>query len=105
MSTQSLKDKDLQEYYEALFEMYGTPGWQKLMEDNDFMLRRHDTPRDVATIEQLHFRKGELAQMDWLGSHQSRTEQAYALALEDEGVDAADVQTGGVARVVSERDE
>lgn len=100
MSTQSLKDKSLQEYFEALFAMYGTPGWTKLQEDMDLMLRRHDTPRDVVTIEQLHFRKGELAQMDWLASHQQRTEAAYALALEEDGADAGDIETGGNARIV-----
>lgn len=96
----SLKDPKLQEYYNALFDMYSTPGWTKLMEDNDFMLRRHDTPRDVATIEQLHFRKGELTQMDWLATHQQRTEAAYALALEEDGESGEDVQTGGTARMV-----
>lgn len=102
MGTQSLKDKDLQEYYEALFAMYGTLGWAKLMEDTGYMLKIHDTPRDLVTVEQLHFRKGELAQMDWLASHQDRTEAAYALALEEEGTDAGDVQTGGTARVIAE---
>ena len=99
MST-GLKDKELQEYYEALFEMYGSAGWRELMKDAEYMLRRHDTPRDLVTIEQLHFRRGELEQMDWLATHQQRTEAAYALALEEDGESADNVETGGVAKIV-----
>lgn len=97
-----LKDQGLQEYYDALFVLYSTPGWTKLMEDVEYMLKIHDTPRDVTTIEQLHHRRGELAQMDWLLSHQARTEQAYALALEEQGESSEDIQTGGTARVVED---
>jgi hypothetical protein len=102
MTTQALKDKDLQEYYDALFAMYGTPGWTKLMEDTDYMIRQHDSPRDLNTAEQLHFRKGELAQMDWLLSHQQRSEAAYSLALQEQGeeVDAEEVESGGAAKVI-----
>ena len=96
----TLKDKGMQEYYDALFQMYGTPGWRMLMEDTEHMLRRHDTPRDLASSDELWFRRGELAQMDWLATHQQRTEAAYALALEEQGSDAADVETGGTARIV-----
>lgn len=105
MSAQALKDNALQEYYDALFAMYGTLGWAKLMEDNAEMIRRHDTPRDVVTVEQLYFRKGELEQMDWLSSHQQRTEAAYALALEEDGVNSDDVENGGVARIIAAEPE
>jgi hypothetical protein len=98
--SQGLKDRDLQEYYEALFGMYTTPGWQKLMEDVAYQLKLRDTPRDIVTAEQLHERRGELAQLDWLVTHQMRTEHAYAHLLEEEGQDAADVQSHGVAKVV-----
>lgn len=97
---QGLKDRELQDYYEALFAMYGTPGWQELMRDVEAMTRRHDTPRDITTVEELHQRRGELLQMDWLRTHQQRTEQAYTLLLEDEGAAADHIQTGGVAKVV-----
>lgn len=97
-----LKDKELQEYYDALFQMYGTPGWRALMEDTEHMLRRHDTPRDLTSADQLWFRRGELAQMDWLATHQQRTEAAYALALEEQGSDSSSVETGGVAKIVEE---
>ena len=96
---QALKDKDLQDYYDALFAMYGTPGWRKLMEDVERMRQVHDTVRSVANGDQLLFRHGELAQMDWLYSHQERSEAAYALAIEDEGGEA-EPSTGGVAKVI-----
>lgn len=97
---QALKDKELQDYYDALFAMYGTPGWRKLMEDVERMREVHDTVRSVTTAEQLLYRHGELAQMDWLYSHQERTEAAYALAIEEEGGEAEE-STGGVAKVVA----
>lgn len=96
----ALKDKGLQEYYDALFGMYGTPGWRMLMEDTAHMLKVHDTPRDLTSADQLWFRRGELAQMDWLATHQQRTEAAYALALEELGSDSGDIETGGTARII-----
>lgn len=100
MSTpQTLKDKDLQDYYDALFEMYSTPGWQKLMEDVAHMRQVHESVRTVTDERTLLFRHGELNQMDWLFTHQERTESAYALALEEDGGEP-EAPTGGVAKIV-----
>lgn len=98
--SQGLKDRELQDYYEALFAMYGMPGWAKLQEDVAYMLKLKDTPRDVVTVEELYHRRGELAMMDWIVTHQARTEHAYAHILDEEGQDASDVQSAGTARVV-----
>lgn len=102
--SQGLKDRDLQEYYEALFGMYQHPGWAKMMEDVAYQLKTLDTARDVLTVEQLYTRRGELAQLDWLATHQARTEHAYAHLLEEDGQDASDVQSGGVAKIVDSTD-
>lgn len=98
--SQGLKDRELQEYYEALFGMYTHPGWQKLMEDVEQYLEDLDTPRDVTTVEQLHHRRGELARLDWLKNHQVLSEHAYAHLLKEDGQDASNVESTGVAKVI-----
>ena len=99
MSMKRLNDQALEDYFQALFEMYGTPGWKALMEDAERMLHLHNATDDITTIEQLWFRKGELAQMSWLATHQARTEHAYADLVEEQDGEA-EAPTGGVATVV-----
>lgn len=98
-----LNDPELQEYYEALFVMFSTLGWKKLMEDNGRMIELHNQLVGIETIEQLHFRKGQVDQMEWLKNLQEATEHAYKSLLEkQEGVAGAASATtgGGVAKVI-----
>ena len=81
MSTKVLKDHALETYYQAMFELHGMPGWKYLMEDAGRMLEVHDTVNGIDTEQQLWFRKGELAQMQWLFSQQSMVEAAYAAMI------------------------
>lgn len=103
MSTKALQDPALQEYYESLFEMYGSPGWRKLMEDIGHAVEMNDKLAGIETEAGLWFRKGELSQMTWLQNHQAMTEGAYKLLLEEqEGDDVViDESTGGRAKVVA----
>ena len=65
-----LNDSELQEYYEALFVMYGTPGWKKLMEDVGRMLEVHNSLAGLETAEQLWFRiDGQCPASDKPGWH------------------------------------
>lgn len=101
MTTKVLQDQELETYYQALFDMYGTTGWKMLMEDVGRMHQVHDSVSSLTTQDQLMFRKGELAQMEWLASHQSTAETAYAAMIaEQEGEDEV-APTGGKATVVS----
>lgn len=101
-AVQSLKDKELQAYYEALFALYGTPGWQKLMEDLVYMERTHNALEGVETEAQLHFRKGQVDQIRWLKNHQEATEFAYnqILAEQDGGDVGEEKPAGGRATVI-----
>lgn len=102
MSTKVLQDPALQEYYDALFEMYSMPGWRKVMEDIGHIIATNDKVAGIETEAQLWFRKGELSQMTWLKNHQEMTEFAYRTMLEEqEGIEVAPESTGGRAKVVS----
>lgn len=98
--SQGLKDRELQEYYEGLFSMYASRGWQELMVSVEEQLREKESARNVHNVEELYFRKGELSMLDWLKYHQALSEHAYAHLLEQDGQDASDVQSQGVARVI-----
>lgn len=100
MSAGILRDSALQAYYDSLFSMYGTPGWQNLMDDYRVMEQTHQTLAGVDTIEQLWFRKGELAMIAQLRGHQALCEHAYdSLLAEQEGEDTP-APTGGNAKVI-----
>ncbi len=94
----TLQDPALRQYYEALFAMYGSPGWKKLMEDVDYLIEQNDRVSGVDTAEQLWFRKGELNQMLWLQNNQAMVEAAYKELLDKQ--DGEEPTTGGVAKVV-----
>lgn len=100
MSTKVLKDSALEGYYQALFEMYGSPGWQKLMEDFTRMHELHNTVAGLDTQEQLWFRKGQISIMEQVLTHQATCEASHHMLLsEQEG--EQDAPTGGVAKVIS----
>lgn len=90
--------QDLQKYYEALFAMFGTMGWRHLMEDVANMHVAHNTLAGLETVEQLHFRKGQLDMTGWMMSLQERVEEAYKELADDLQTQA---QTrGGKAQIV-----
>ncbi len=97
-----LRDPALEQHYQNLFAMYGTPGWRALMEDVEAMIAQHDQLAGVDTAEQLWHRKGELLQMQWLRNHEQANEYAYKAMLADEqGKDETEASTGGKATVVA----
>lgn len=101
MSTAALKDPELQEYYEALFLMFGTRGWTKLMEDVGRMHQTHDRLAGIETSEELWFRKGQINQMEWLLALRDASENAYKSILEEEGKEVeSSVTNSGQAKIV-----
>ena len=101
MTTKVLKDRALEEYYQALFQMYGSPGWKCLMEDLARMHEIHNALSGVDTEQQLWFRKGELVQMEWALSHQATAEASYAALVADQEGDDDVPPTGGVAKLAA----
>lgn len=105
MTAKTLHDKELQAYYDQIFDMYGTPGWARLQEDVERMLTVANSLAGVDTADALWFKKGQIDQMLWLQSHQTMCETAHSEMLaQQEGGDAAP-GTGGKARVVGDDEE
>ena len=77
-------NRELQDYYENRFSMMATPGWQDLLEDIDLMLSSTDTVKGVDTVEQLHFRKGEVSIMTWLKNLKQSSEEVYEQLQQEE---------------------
>ena len=77
-------NKELQNYYENRFSMMATPGWQDLLEDIDLMLSSADTVKGVETVEQLHFRKGEVSIMTWIKNLKQSSEEVYEQLQQEE---------------------
>ena len=100
MSQAGLKDRALQAYYESLFTMHGSPGWQALMEDVAQMEASHDRVAGLKTAEELWFRQGQLDMIRWLKSHAQLVEGSYNALLEQQNEIEPVEATGGRAQVV-----
>jgi hypothetical protein len=77
-------NRELQDYYENRFSMASTQGWQDLLEDIDLMLSSTDTVKGVDTVEQLHFRKGEVSIMTWIKNLKQSSEEVYEQLQQEE---------------------
>jgi hypothetical protein len=77
-------NRELQDYYENRFTMMATPGWQDLLEDINLMLSSTDTVKGVETVEQLHFRKGEVSIMTWIKNLKQSSEEVYEQLQQEE---------------------
>jgi hypothetical protein len=81
-------NKQIQKYYEDRFSMMATQGWKDLIEDLETMLAATDNLSGVTTIEQLHFKKGEVSIMNWLKNLRDASAEVYE-KLQEEGDDNA----------------
>jgi hypothetical protein len=81
-------NKQIQKYYEDRFSMMATQGWKDLIEDLETMLAATDNLSGVNTIEQLHFKKGEVSIMNWLKNLRDASAEVYE-KLQEEGDDNA----------------
>ena len=77
-------NRELQDYYENRFSMAATQGWRDLLEDIDLMLSSTDTVKGVETVEQLHFRKGEVSIMTWIKNLKQSSEEVYEQLQQEE---------------------
>jgi hypothetical protein len=77
-------NRELQDYYENRFSMMATQGWQDLLEDIDLMLSSTDTVKGVDSVEQLHFRKGEVSIMTWIKNLKQSSEEVYEQLQQEE---------------------
>ena len=76
-------DKDLQDYYEARFDMMASQGWKDLIEDADKMSIQYNNLFEVSDEAQLNFKKGQIDILLWLLSLKETSEQAWLELQED----------------------
>ena len=59
-------DKELQQYYEARFSMMSTKGYTDLLADVEVMIDERNNLMATQSLEELHFRKGQLDVLHWI---------------------------------------
>ena len=70
-------DKELQQYYEARFEMMATKGYKDLLTDVEGMIEQSGNLMATKSLEELHFRKGQLDILHWLRTLEKISEEAW----------------------------
>jgi hypothetical protein len=82
--TVGLKDRNLQAYYEALLALYSMPGWTYLMEDLQKIHEAGNTLKGIGSMEELHFRRGQLDIIETIVAQPAVTSAAYDLLIEED---------------------
>lgn len=70
-------DKELQEYYEERFNMMGTKGYTDLLTDVETMIEERNNLMATQSLEELHFRKGQLDVLHWIRTLKKLSEEAW----------------------------
>ena len=70
-------DKELQEYYEARFEMMSTKGWIDLLNDVDKMIEERNNLMATKSLEELNLRKGQLDVLYWIKTLKQLSEESW----------------------------
>ena len=70
-------DKELQEYYEERFSMMGTKGYTDLLTDVETMIEERNNLMATQSLEELHFRKGQLDVLHWIRTLKKLSEEAW----------------------------
>jgi len=70
-------DKDIQEYYEARFDMMASKGWKDLVEDTQKMLDAYNKIERLTGVEDLYYTKGQLDILNWVINLKQTSEEAY----------------------------
>ena len=84
-------NRELQDYYENRFAMMATQGWQDLLEDLELMITSTDTLGGIETVEQLHFRKGEMSIMNWIKTLKESSTEVYEQLQQEEENASSDI--------------
>ena len=70
-------DKELQDYYEARFEMMSTKGYKDLLADVEVMIDERNNLMATQSLEDLNFRKGQLDVLHWIRTLKKLSEEAW----------------------------
>jgi len=70
-------DKELQDYYEARFDMMSTKGYKDLLADVEVMIDERNNLMATQSLEDLNFRKGQLDVLHWIRTLKKLSEEAW----------------------------
>jgi hypothetical protein len=70
-------DQDLQKYYEDRFTTMTSKGWEDLMDEVKAFKEQIADIRNIKTVEDLWFQKGQVDMCDWLLGIKNASEQAF----------------------------
>jgi predicted house-cleaning noncanonical NTP pyrophosphatase (MazG superfamily) len=73
----SILDKELQEYYEARFDMMSTKGWKDLLADVEKMIEERNNLMATKSLEELNLRKGQLDVLYWIKTLKQLSEESW----------------------------
>lgn len=79
-------DKELQEYYEARFEMMSTKGYKDLLADVEVMINERNNLMATQSLEDLNFRKGQLDVLHWMRTLKKLSEEAWEQLNNEENI-------------------
>ena len=82
--TAGLQDRDMQKYYEAMLALYSMPGWVYLTEDLQKLYDAGNNLEGIASMEELHYRRGQLAIIKTIVVQPAVTRAAYDNAIDEE---------------------
>ena len=69
--------KNLLDYYENMWDMMSTVGWQEFVEDTQNLFDSYDQLSSVSTHDELLFRKGQLDILSWILTLKEVSEETY----------------------------
>ena len=70
-------DQELQKYYEDRFTTMTSKGWLDLMDEVQAFKEQITDIRNIKTVEDLWFQKGQVDMCDWLLGIKNASEQAF----------------------------
>jgi hypothetical protein len=70
-------DKELQDYYEARFDMMSTKGYKDFVADVELMIEERNNLMATTSLEDLNFRKGQLDVLHWIRTLKKLSEEAW----------------------------
>ena len=79
-------DKELQEYYEARFDMMSTKGYKDLLADVEVMIEERNNLMATQSLEDLNFRKGQLDVLHWMRTLKKLSEEAWEQLNNEENI-------------------
>jgi hypothetical protein len=70
-------DQELQRYYDNRFTTMASEGWNDLMDEVKAFKEQIESIKNIKTVEELWFQKGQLDMCDWLLGIKDASEQAF----------------------------